>query len=431
MSDAQEPMYVRYRGRIAGPYTLEQVIRMVSRGQISRLHELSLDRQQWRPAAEYEQLFAARHKHAPNDELQGSSSASSGQIELGDTPPGTLASSVLSPSPLGTPAGDNAAGNSRNRSPVLAMVLGALFLGAIILYVTRPVSQQPTVTNTAVKEGQANPAASSGQPVAASLQGSRVTSIRDDKVLGSAVGFVVAGWSMVGPEGKEIEVPIFTGTCFFVSPNGDALTNAHVVQQTVDWMRAQALKDKIRRDYLVEWTPQIWVFVNGVKCRADPVHVSSTEDLALIRVSCNSNSFFTLSASSTRVARGQNVFAMGFPGIASTPVSTEEGVLEVIKSKVPQRDVKDVFKDRDFTYSLTTGIVSRSFAEAGGRVWIQHEATVSRGNSGGPLVDESGVVVGINTLKQSDESGAATNLALEIAKLRSEIAQHYASVEWK
>ena len=57
--------------------------------------------------------------------------------------------------------------------------------------------------------------------------------------------------------------------------------------------------------------------------------------------------------------------------------------------------------------SITQGSVSatgRDLGKCGGGGWIQHDAPLSHGNSGGPLLDQQGQVVGINTLKFDDQS---------------------------
>ena len=48
-------------------------------------------------------------------------------------------------------------------------------------------------------------------------------------------------------------------------------------------------------------------------------------------------------------------------------------------------------------YSATQGIVSNTTQEKSGIFYIHHDAALNPGNSGGPLLDEEGVIIGINT----------------------------------
>lgn len=49
--------YVRVRGRVLGPYTLDAVSAMARKAQIGRSHEASLDGESWRPASEFPEIF--------------------------------------------------------------------------------------------------------------------------------------------------------------------------------------------------------------------------------------------------------------------------------------------------------------------------------------------------------------------------------------
>lgn len=74
MDDAK--WYIRWRGKVTGPYTLAQLEKLQSRGQISRLHEVSQDRRSWARASTLTSVFAVREK-------EHSAPAADEQYELG------------------------------------------------------------------------------------------------------------------------------------------------------------------------------------------------------------------------------------------------------------------------------------------------------------------------------------------------------------
>jgi len=58
--------------------------------------------------------------------------------------------------------------------------------------------------------------------------------------------------------------------------------------------------------------------------------------------------------------------------------------------------------------TMTSGICSGYQQNQGTKeIWLQTDAAVNPGNSGGPLVDERGFVYGVNTLKYGDGLGFA------------------------
>lgn len=91
--------------------------------------------------------------------------------------------------------------------------------------------------------------------------------------------------------------------------------------------------------------------------------------------------------------RGSTVYVVGFPGVAENVLTSG--------SKFKMSDI-----------SITTGIVGK-FVSSGltGTELIQTDAAINHGNSGGPMVDEDGNVVGINTYGWSITGSDASDLA--------------------
>ena len=93
---------------------------------------------------------------------------------------------------------------------------------------------------------------------------------------------------------------------------------------------------------------------------------------------------------------GDSIYALGYPG---TSDYTEQGIY----GEKWVAGVEDV--------TLTSGVVSRfTTSETYGNTrLIQHDAQINHGNSGGPLLDENGAVVGINTYIFGHETMASGN----------------------
>ncbi len=258
-----------------------------------------------------------------------------------------------------------------------------------------------------------------------------VSNPHDDDAMTASVGFVVVGIQAVLSDGNVRQRPLVTGSCFAVTPTGYLLTNKHVVNLT-DVLDDPSIHDDIRDRFDATFQPRTWVFFGTNQYDAQIIYRSTKFDLAVLKVSRPEQACFRL-AGLPAESRGTDVYAAGFPGLGSEALSDKELQRDIDASDALNAsfDIKSQFKPRDFDYTLTKGAIGRIVRDADNECWIQHEAVIRHGNSGGPLLNESGVVLGINTLAQQDDEGDAhTNMSEEISQLRKELDRHVPGLVW-
>ena len=147
------------------------------------------------------------------------------------------------------------------------------------------------------------------------------------------------------PESNTVQVG---GTGFFITPDGYILTNNHLVE-----------KDKTTRVSITT--------LGGKEYEAKIVGTDPSTDLALIKVQAKDMPYAEL-GDSAQVKVGEWVLAIG------NPLGME--------------------------HTVTAGIVSykgRHIDTQSYQDFIQTDAAINRGNSGGPLINTRGEVVGINS----------------------------------
>ena len=179
-----------------------------------------------------------------------------------------------------------------------------------------------------------------------------------------------------------------SGTGFFINRNF-IVTNAHVVENE---------------------TQGIYAYIDGKK---EPVALSlrrrstafedSGRDYAVLMSSEPSNFFLSLQKQQGSIQL-KSVISAGFPVDA----------LDLLKDLQQSEDLDSPDKLPLF---MTTGIVNAEQKIKGKEDAIIHSATISMGNSGGPLINTCGRVLGINTFISTSEV-RTLNVALSVSGLR-------------
>lgn len=158
----------------------------------------------------------------------------------------------------------------------------------------------------------------------------------------------VAEFNMLQPYSPPHQYAM-CGSGFFINEEGDIITNAHVINQAYVWVQIPELGRYI-----------INVEVIGMSDRDIALLRVTPESLAMIKSALGSVPYLPLGDSDS-IRRSDEVLALGYP--------------------LGQQSLKS-----------TTGVVSGHEQHM-----IQISAPINPGSSGGPLLNEMGQVVGINT----------------------------------
>ncbi len=174
---------------------------------------------------------------------------------------------------------------------------------------------------------------------------------------------------------------VLSGTGFFIGIAGQPveylITNAHVV----------TVYDSM--DNAVGWVDEVEVVFDEYNAdstmAAKVLKYFEDKDLAILRLNTPTTLRKPLNLKSAEdVALTEKVYAIGFPG-AGDDTNAISGSLENL--------------------TVTTGSITKKLFEYNGCSFLQMDADINSGNSGGPLVTEDGCVVGINTMGNTTANG--------------------------
>ncbi|XP_056131149.1 serine protease HTRA1B [Lampris incognitus] len=178
------------------------------------------------------------------------------------------------------------------------------------------------------------------------------------------------------------EVLVSSGSGFIVSEDGWIVTNAHVLNNK------QRTKVELK---------------SGEQFDATVKDMDQKLDVALIKIESNTPLPVLHLGQSSDLRPGEFVVAVG------SPFSLQNTVTTGIISTAQRNGTELGFRDSDMEY-------------------IQTDAIINYGNSGGPLVNLDGEVIGINTLKVT----AGISFAIPVDRIRQFLAEsHHRQIQGK
>ena len=172
------------------------------------------------------------------------------------------------------------------------------------------------------------------------------------------------------------EVPCYSmGTCFLINST-TAISCAHIFDASINEKFADDLKRYYGRDHVFneKYIKKVQILVNGgVPVNATLRKINLIADYSVIKLDETVARPTVTFGYSKDVKITQQVYTLGFPALVSqdsvTYTTDQVAITGSSVSNIPTTNGVDL---------------------------ITHNANISEGNSGGPLVDENGLVIGIN-----------------------------------
>jgi len=198
----------------------------------------------------------------------------------------------------------------------------------------------------------------------------------------------------------ERDVEVATGSGFVIAPSGLVLTNLHVVSdepftRVVDGYEAEIALES-RRIEVAIGPAGSGAVLEGAVVASDP-----DLDLAVLQVTAADLPYLPF-GDSDAVEPGGPVQVLGFPFGRKAEVGKQADA-----GVVPR-------------VSVTAGSLSAAREDdEGGRRYLQTDASVQPGNSGGPMLDDEGYAVGVVRMKLAREAtarGAGFGIPINLVK---------------
>ncbi len=194
--------------------------------------------------------------------------------------------------------------------------------------------------------------------------------------------------------GEGLSEELTSGTGYIVSEDGLVVSNKHVVNVVCGTNTNQIQITALTHDQKA---------LNLELLSIDPV-----DDIAILRIIDTNQRFVPLNlADSDQLRLGQDVLTVG-------------NVLGELQNTVTRGIVSGL--DRSFETDLVDPCTSTKFQADG---LIQTDAAINRGNSGGPLFNSAGQLIGMNTLGTTDSENIG--LAIPTSTLQTVLRSYQAN----
>lgn len=250
-------------------------------------------------------------------------------------------------------------------------------------------------------------------PTAASAEETAVVKARDSVIR-------IVEYTTIG-NGYTEDSYFSYGSGFLVN-SSTVVTNRHVVDPTISFAELLESNSMYKNyGYKVKGF-NLWVMIDGKIYPinySDNVILSQIADLAIVNLgtSVSGRTASTLGDTNSLEVT-DTVYAIGYPAISDT---------EDLMNNAGGGSTES-FLNRNFTssvdaLSVTKGSVVKARVVTNGITHIQHDAATNHGNSGGPLVNEKGQVIGVNSWIRADGISTA-NYSIDVSTVKSLLDQY-------